>query len=93
MLKLKIPENFTVCNSNIPSTNSINILGIEIDNKLNFNCHIANICRQPSKETKCIKNYFEKSYKTTIYSIYISNNFYYHQTVWMFSYNNNIEKF
>ena len=39
----------------IHSTKSINILGLEIDYKLNFSTHIDTICTQAGKQTNALK--------------------------------------
>jgi len=81
--------------SHIKSTTSINILGVEVDNKLNFTSHIDSICKQAGKQTnalKRIKYYLNKDCKMLLYNSYISSNFNYCPLIWMFTGKINIDK-
>ena len=82
-------------NDIILSTQSINILGIEVDSKLNFTSHIDTICSQAGKQTnalKRLKGHLDKECKKVIYNSYISSNFNYCPVVWMFTGKLNIDK-
>ena len=79
----------------IHSTKSINILGLEIDYKLNFSTHIDTICTQAGKQTnalKRIKCHLDKECKMIIYNSYISSNFNYCPIVWMYTGKLNFDK-
>lgn len=79
----------------IKSSSSINVLGIEIDSKLNFKIHIDDICNQTSKQInalKRIKHYLDKQCKNTLYNSYIGSNFNYCPLVWMFIAKLNMDK-
>ena len=48
--KNTIPEDLNICiyNVNIKPHNSLKLLGITLDNKLNFERHISSICKSAS---------------------------------------------
>ena len=84
------PENLVlnINNNIVKATTSINILGLDVDNRLNFNCCIDNTCNQTSKQInalKRIKHYMDRKCKTMLYNSYVSSNFNYCPLVWMFS--------
>jgi hypothetical protein len=82
-------------NCTIKATTSITILGVEFDEKLNFNNHFDELCNQTSKQInalKRMKHYLDKPCKKIIYNSYISSNFNYCPTVWMFAGKTNMEK-
>ena len=41
--------------SQLPISNTMELLGVTIDDKLNFEKHIAKICRKVSQQSRCIK--------------------------------------
>ena len=45
-LKRKEKINLNINGAEIKSQNLVTLLGLEIDNKLNFNNHISNICKK-----------------------------------------------
>ena len=70
------------------SSLSIDILGVEIDNKLNFNICIDNICKKASKQIntlKRIKHCLDNDSKKIMYNSYINSNFNYCPLIWMYS--------
>jgi hypothetical protein len=42
--------SFNVGNANIPLSDNVKLLGVNIDNKLSFNEHITFICRRAAKQ-------------------------------------------
>ena len=79
----------------IKASNSIKILGIEIDKDLKFNLQINGICSQTGKQInvlKRIKHYLDKECKLIIYNNYINSNFNYCSIVWMFAARNNFDQ-
>ena len=90
-----VNKELIVNGTEIKSTKSINILGIELDNDLSFDLHINDICNQTGKQVnalKRIKHSLDKPCKTTIYNSYISSNFNYCQVGWMFTDKTNLKK-
>ena len=72
----------------IKATSSITILGIEFDDKLNFESHINEICNKTSKQInalKRMKHLTDRECKKIIYNSYISSNFNYCPIIWMFT--------
>lgn len=79
----------------INATNSITILGVELDNELKFTQQINEICSQTGKQInamKRLKNYLTKECKLIIYNSYVNSNFNYCSVVWMFTSKSNVEK-
>jgi hypothetical protein len=77
------------------ASHSINILGIELDENLNFSSHIDEICNQTGKQVnamKRIKNYLDKDCKTILYNSYINSSFTYCPIIWMFAGRLNLNK-
>jgi hypothetical protein len=84
-----------VGNSEILASKSINILGIEIDDKLKYNLQIDETCSQAGKQInalKRIKQYLDKESKMTIYNSYINSSFNYCSVVWMLTNKANMNK-
>ena len=44
------PKQFLIGNDFVEVASSVKLLGIHIDNQLNFNLHISNICKSASKQ-------------------------------------------
>ena len=84
----EIDGHLVIQDTEIQASNSINILGVELDQHLNFNLHIDEICCQTGKQInalKRIRHYLEKDSKMTIYNSYINSNFNYCSAIWMFT--------
>ena len=79
----------------INSSQSINVLGVEIDRQLKFNLHIDEICGQTGKQVnalKRIRHYLDKKCKMIIYNSYINSNFNYCSPIWFFTNKSNMDK-
>ena len=79
----------------IKASDSINILGVELDQHLKLNMQIDEICNQTGKQInalKRIRHNLDKDAKNTIYNSYISSNFNYCSIVWMFANKTQLEK-
>ena len=78
----------TVDNQTIKSVPSVELLGIHLDDKLNFNLHISNICRSAANQLNALirlKNYLSFNAKRVLINSYIISNFNYCPLVRMFS--------
>ena len=81
-------ETLKIGDKIIKASSSVKLLGVQIDDQLNFNLHISNICRSAANQLnalirlKCFLAFEEK--KTLINSCFYSN-FNYCPLVWMFS--------
>ena len=70
----------TVDNQTIKSVPSVELLGIHLDDKLNFNLHISNICRSAANQLNALirlKNYLSFNAKRVLINSYIISNFNY----------------
>ena len=78
----------TVDNQTIKSVPSVELLAIHLDDKLNFNLYISNICRSAANQLNALirlKNYLSFNAKRVLINSYIISNFNYCPLVWMFS--------
>ena len=76
----------TIDNQTIKSVPSVELLGIHLDDKLNFNLDISNICRSAAKQLNALirlKSYLSFNAKRVLINSYY--NFNYCPLVWMFS--------
>ena len=49
-----IPTGFSIGTDIVPIEKSVKLLGIHLDNRLNFNLHINTICKSASNQLKCV---------------------------------------
>ena len=79
--KLEIKVNDAI----IASTNSVKLLGVQIDSKLSFNEHVSILCKKVGKQVNALcrmsRHLNEKSLMN-VYSAFIVSNFNYATTVW-----------
>ena len=64
------------------------MLGVQIDDKLNFNLHITNICRSVANQLNALirlKQFLSFEAKKVLVNSYFYSNFNYCPLVWMFS--------
>jgi hypothetical protein len=88
-------ESLELQGCTIQAGTNINILGIEFDDKLKFECHIDEVCNQTSKQInalKRMKHYLDKQCRKVVYNSYVRSNFNYCPTVWMFAGKVNMDK-
>ena len=72
----------------VNSTDSITILGVIVDNKLNFNDHIYTLCAKADKQLNALlrlSKSLDKDSKLAIYKSFIMSNFNFCPVVWMFT--------
>ena len=87
--------NFQVDNQVIKSVSSVELLGIQIDDKLNFNLHISKICKSAANQLNALirlKQFLSFHAKEVLINSYIISNFNYCPLVWMFSSTQSINK-
>ena len=80
--------NFQVDNQVIKSVSSVELLGIQIDDKLNFNLHISKICKSAANQLNALirlKQFLSFHAKEVLINSYIISNFNYCSLVWMVS--------
>lgn len=79
----------------IYASNSITILGLELDTNLNFNKCVETICSKVSKQINAlvrIRNDLDHDSRKAIYNSYVASNINYCCTVWMFTGRTNLSK-
>ena len=87
--------NFQVDNQVIKSVSSVELLGIQIDDKLNFNLHISKICKSVANQLNALirlKQFLSFHAKEVLIDNYIISNFNYCPLVWMFSSTQSLNK-
>ena len=70
--------NFQVYNQVIKSLSSVELLGIQIDDKLNFNLHISKICKSAANQLNALirlKQFLSFHAKEVLINSYIISNF------------------
>ena len=68
----------TIDNQTIKSVPSVELSGIYLDDKLNFNLHISNICRSAANQLNALirlKSYLSFNVKRVVINSYIISNF------------------
>ena len=85
--KNTINKSIVINNKTIESSKSVELLGLTIDNKLNFRIHINNICKVASPRIKAlgrIRSRLNLSQAKTLCNCFILSQFNYCCFVWMF---------
>ena len=70
----------------IPNENHVELLGITIDNKLNFDKHVSNLCMQASKKLHAlsrISSYMDLDKRKTVMKSFFLSQFSYCPLIWM----------
>ena len=81
-------EYISIDQKNIKTSSSVKLLGVHIDDKLNFNLHITKIFRSAANQVHTLINlwmFLNFEEKKTLISSYFYSNFNYCPLVWMFS--------
>ena len=75
--------------------NTLKMLGVTLDDKLNFNEHIRNMCQTASCQINALKrisNFLNEQCRMHVYKSFISANFNYCPIVWLFCGKTNLKK-
>ena len=84
-------ETFEICDKVAEASPSVKLLVVQIDDKLNFNLHITNICSSAANQLNALIRFkqflsFEtKKVLARIFNSYFYSNFNYWPLVWIFS--------
>ena len=81
-------ETMKIGDKIIKASSSVKLLGVQIDDQLNFNLHISNICRSAANQLNSmirLKRFLAFEEKKTLIKSYFYSNFNYCPLVWMFS--------
>ena len=87
--------NFQVDNQVIKSVSSVELLDIQIDDKLNFNLHISKICKSAANQLNALirlNQFLSFHAKEVLINSYIISNFNHYPLVWMFSSTQSLNK-
>ena len=81
-------EYISIDQKNIKTSSSVELLGVHIDDKLNFNLHISKICRSAANQLHALirlQMFLNFEEKKTLINSYFYSSFNYCPLVWMFS--------
>ena len=77
-IKGHVDLSICIFGNTIQSSDSMKVLGITLDSKLNFHTHVSNICRKASAQINVLKqlsHYLNQDSCIKIYTSFISANF------------------
>ena len=80
-------ETLKIRDKQIKVSSSVKLLGVQIDNQLNFNLHISDICRSAANQLnalKRLKRFLAFEEKKTLINSHFCSNFNHCPLVWMF---------
>ena len=81
-------ETLTCDNKTVETVSSVRLLGIQLDDKLNFSFHVSNICKSAANQLSALirlNNFLCFEGKRVLINSYFMSNFNYCPLVWMFS--------
>jgi hypothetical protein len=79
------PIKIDIQNTTIHSEPHVKLLGVHLDNKLNFNQHISHITKSASRQLNCLKRiarFLDTPTKLLLYKSFVLSNFNYCPAVW-----------
>ena len=82
-------------NEKIKSTSSVKLLGVHIDDKLNFNHHINKLCKSAGNQLNALtrlKSFLGLKERVVLVNSFIYSNFDYCPLVWRFSHKKSLNK-
>ena len=88
-------ETIKIDNKAVKVKSSVKLLGVQIDAELNFNLHIANICRSAANQLNALirlRKFLGFEEKKVLINSYFYSNFNYCPLVWMFSHAKSLKK-
>jgi hypothetical protein len=86
--KQNLPKYFALDNIEIEVKNKVNLLGITIDDKLNFDEHISTICKKAGRQLNVLFRFhkiLDYKQKLLLYRTFVISNFNFCPIVWHFS--------
>ena len=81
-------ETIKFDNKTVETVSSVRLLGIQLDDKLNFSLHVSNICKSAANQLSALirlNNFLCFEGKRVLINSYFMSNFNYCPLVWMFS--------
>ena len=79
--------SLTIDNNVIESSSTVKLLGVTIDNKLNFDDHVSKICKKASTKLHAlarVAKYMSSDKLRVIMKAFIESQFVYFPLIWMF---------
>ena len=87
--------NVTADNVSLPSSDTMKVLGIDIDARLTFDGHVSNMCIKAGKQLNVLqrlKGSLDQDSRMAIYKSFIMSNFNYCPLIWMFTSKTSLSK-
>ena len=84
---MSVPCNIQIDNCKINSSDEVSLLGITIDNKLNFDQHVLKLCKKAARQLKILirfKKLLGLKEKEILFKTFILSNFNFCPIVWTF---------
>ena len=88
-------KNITFQGHTIKSEETLKVLGVTLDNKLNFDTHISNICKKAATQINVLKrlrSFIGFEQKKVLVQSFVYSNFNYCPLVWYFSSMKSLQK-
>ena len=88
-------ETLKIGDKVIKASSSVRLLGVQIDDQLNFNLHITNVCRSAANQLNALirlKRFLDFEEKKTLINSYFYSDFKYCALVWMCSSSKSLNK-
>ena len=88
-------EIINIDNQQLKAVSSVKLLGVTLDDKLNFNPHISNLCRSAANQLNALmrlKHLLNPEERKILIESYFISNFVYCSLVWMFSHAKSLNK-
>ena len=83
----KVPVDIQISDIKVTSESRVKLLGIHIDNRLNFDYHVSQLCKKASKKLNALAGifkYVETSKRRVLVNSFITSQFSYCPLIWMF---------
>ena len=83
----KVPVDIQISDIKVTSKSRVKLLGIHIDNRLNFDYHVSQLCKKASKKLHALARifkYVETSKRRVLVNSFITSQFSYCPLIWMF---------
>ena len=83
----KVPVLIQISDINVTSESRVKLLGIHMNNRLNFDYHVSQLCKKASKKLHALARifkYVETSKRSILVSAFIISQFSYCLLIWMF---------
>ena len=83
----KVPVDIQISDIKVTSESRVKLLGIHIDNRLNFDYHVSQLCMKASKKLHVLARifkYVETSKRRVLINSFITSQFSYSPLIWMF---------